>query len=209
MTSKKQSKSEDIVDGAFAVLLSEGLPPLSYDRIARAAGATRQLVRYHYPRPEDLMLALCDKMALRYMEDLTGGVAELAGADRLAFFFDYYFDLLEGTAKPRDDQVYDAMFSLSAGTPEIQGNLRGQYTLLGQTLTHEIKSCYPDIPLPSCGEISYLFVTIMYGHWKMVATLGLSEEHKHVARQAIDRIISSYLAKPEPIEGVTLWTTED
>lgn len=194
-----------IVRSAFGVLLAEGLPHLSYDRIASEAGVTRQLVRYHFADPDDLMIALCDLLAGTYREVLIQGVAGRADKDRLRVFLDFYFDLLDGVAKPRDDQVYDALFSLAAGSPTIRRNLRDQYTLLGQALTHELRTSYPAIPLASCGEIAYLFVALMYGHWKMVATLGLAPCHRFVARRAIDRIIASYARTPEPVAGVTTW----
>lgn len=208
MTDETKQKSDLIRDGAFAVLLEEGLPHLSYDRVAQAAGVTRQLVRYYFPEPDDLMLALCDRLADTYREALIEGLAQRENAQRLDLFFDFYFDLLEGARKPRDDQVYDALFSLSARAPRIRDNLRGQYTLLGQVLSHELRAQYPEISLPACGEISYLFVILMYGHWKMVATLGLSEEHRHVTRRAVDRLIDSYRADADHTPLAQLWKEE-
>ena len=207
MPNGKTTKSAEIVEGAFAVLLREGLASLSYDRVASGANVSRQLVRYYFPEPDDLMVALADRLADAYREALTDGLAGVSGPDRLNIFFDFYFDLLDGRAKPRDDQAYDALFSLAAGSAPIRENLRGQYSLLGLTLTHEIRSCYPEIPMSSCAEISYLFVTIMYGHWKMVASLGLSEDHKHIARRSIDRIIASYRVVPEPAADGSVWKT--
>lgn len=60
--SKKQSGTDNkniILDGAFATLKKHGLPMISYDRIAEAAGLSRQVVRYHFPDQEDMMVALC------------------------------------------------------------------------------------------------------------------------------------------------------
>lgn len=47
----------------------------------------------------------------------------------------------------------------------------------------------------ACREILYLFVELMYGHWKTAATLGFSENHDRVLREAIDRLIDAYLAR--------------
>lgn len=125
---------------------------------------TRQLVRYYFPQPDDLMLALCDSLAGRYRENLIEGMTGRADGDRLRFFCDFYFDLLDGKAKPRDEQDYDALFSLAAGSSRIRTALRGQYTMLGHALTHEIRTSHLEIPLESCAEISYLFVALMYWH---------------------------------------------
>ena len=87
--------------------------------------------------------------------------------------------------------------------------MRGQYTLLGQVLAHEVRLQYPDIPLPACTEISYLFVVIMYGHWKMVATLGLDKSHRLVARRAIARLIASYRHAPDASDSADVWKDAD
>lgn len=205
MTGEQSSTSQLIRKGAFEVLLNEGLPHLSYDRVAQAAGVTRQLVRYYYPNAETLMLELCDDLAARYREILLDSVADKTGADRITVFFDFYFDLLDGQAKPRDDQVYDALLSLSAGSEPIKTNLRQQYQLLGQVLSHEIKQVHQGLPIESCEEIAYLLITLMYGHWKMVATLGMNPANNRVARQAMDRLIASYLAQPDATEGTSVF----
>ncbi|MGY9050123.1 MAG: hypothetical protein ACKVKF_24600, partial [Rhodobacterales bacterium] len=50
----------------------------------------------------------------------------------------------------------------------------------------------PSLSRSACHEIGYLFVTLIYGHWKMVASLGFSENNNRVAREAVDRLIASY-----------------
>lgn len=191
MSDKADTKS-DILDAAFAVLMAEGLPAVSYERIADHMGVTRQGVRYHFPVPSDLALALCDRLADAYRDRLVAGAAEVPSDQRLDYFLDFYFDLLPDRPKPRDDQVYDAMFALAAGDPSVQQNLRGQYTLLGQVVSNEVQVQCPQLSRRDSEEISYLFVSLMYGHWKMAATLGLPEEHKSICRKAMARIIASY-----------------
>ncbi len=195
--SKRDDQRGQIVEGAAKHLLSNGPPPPPFGRIEETAGISRQLVRYYFDDADDLLLAVCDHLASAYRMALIGGVETLAGAKRLHFIFDFYFDLVADLPKPRDDQAYDAMFAFAAGSPRIRDNLRAQYTLLGQVLQLEIKMQYPELSLEDCAEISYLFVCIMYGHWKMVASLGLGEDHKLISRRAIDRIIASYAAGDE------------
>lgn len=145
------------------------------------------------------MLEVCDALAAVYREHLIAETSDKVGPDRINTFFDFYFDLIDGTAKPRDDQVYDALFSLAAGSPAIRASLRQQYQLLGQVLSHEIKQVHQSIPLESCEEIAYLMISIMYGHWKMVATLGMNPANKRIARRAIDRLIDTYISDPDPV----------
>lgn len=89
-----------IVSGALKGLQRHGLPPLSYDVIANEALATRQLVRYHFPDPDALMVAVCDRLAAGYRQLLVENAARLEGPVRLDMFLDFYFDLLDGVTKP-------------------------------------------------------------------------------------------------------------
>ncbi len=193
----RQSRRNNIVNAAYSALLKHGLPTLSYDRIAEEGGLSRQLVKYHFPNSEDLMLALCDHIALMYRKTLVTLVREAEGKDRINIFFDFYFDLLEGSPKPRDDQIYDALLSLSTASPDIRDKLGSQYTLLKDVVSQELQVSYPGLPIQACENLGYWFVCLMYGHWKMVASLGFQEGQKFVARDAIDRLLTSYVEKVE------------
>lgn len=200
------ARRRQIVEGAFAALQAHGLPHISYDRIAEFAGVTRQLMRYHYPDPDLLMKDVCDLLAARYREALVSTAGKLDGPARLNAFLDYFFDLLDGTPKPRDDRAYDALMSLSASSATVRGELAGQYRLLGEVLTHEFSLQFPDLTASAAEELSWLFVCLMYGHWKMVASLGYDESHKHVTRAAMDRLIQSYRQQPDtPGRTTGIW----
>lgn len=183
-----------IVQAAIRTIGKHGLPIPSYDLIAEEAEMSRQLIRHYFPDPEALMVSVCDGLAASYKEALMQGILKADRTERLPMFLDFYFDFLagEGLAKPADDQVYDAMFSLAAASEKVRKNLHDQYALLQFTIAHEVQISHPTLSQPACREIGYLFVAIMYGHWKLVATLGFSPDHNAVARSAIDRLIASY-----------------
>lgn len=200
------ARKQQIVEGAFRALMSNGLPPLSLDVIAAESGLTRQLIRYHFPTHESLMESVCDYLAARYSDVLTATAGQLDGPQRVEMFLDFYFDLLDGAPKPRDDQVYDAMLSLATGSPAIRENLQRQYGLLGQVLAHEFAIQYPALKGQAAAELSWLFVALMYGHWKMVASLGFSDDHRRVTRRAMDRLIRSYLSQDLPlVDEMPVW----
>ncbi|MAY87443.1 MAG: TetR family transcriptional regulator [Pseudooceanicola sp.] len=200
------TRREQIIQGAYDTLRKNGLPHLSYDSIAAETGLTRQLIRYHFSSHEDLMLEVCDLVAAVYREALISTAGQLKGPARVDAFLDFYFDLLDAKRKPRDDQVYDAMLSLATKSRPIRENLANQYRLVGQVLSHEFSVQFPDLTAQAAEELSFLFVSLMYGHWKMVASLGFSEDHRHITRQAIDRLIRSYCdMPPEPGTKRVLW----
>ena len=199
-------KRETIIRTAYAILNTEGLQALSFSTLGERTGFSRQLVRYYFPDLEALMVALCDHLAAHYRQGLVAGVAELEDGDRLGFFLDFYFDMIDPPRKPRDDQVYDGCFAFAAGSPAVRDALAGQYGLLGHVLSHEIQLRHPEMTAADAMELSYLFVCLMYGHWKMVASLGYAPEHRHVTRRAMDRLLSSYAAEERRAAAATrIW----
>lgn len=194
MADEETDRKATIIRGAFDALSRNGLPDLSYDLVAEAAGVSRQLVRYYFPDREALMMAVCDHLAQTYREALIETAGKLEGPRRIEAFLDFYFDLLDETPKPRDDQVYDAMMSVATRSETVRGALADQYGLLGQVLAHEFQVQYPEIDQRAAEELSYLFVCLMYGHWKMVASLGYAEHHRLATRTAMNRLIRSYAA---------------
>jgi AcrR family transcriptional regulator len=201
-------RKPEIVQAAIAALQKEGLPLPAYDTIAREADMSRQLIRHYFPDPEELMLAVCDALAAAYRDCMMKGIIAAGTTERLPVFLDFYFDFLSGAGvpKPVDDRVYDAMVSLATGSKRIRQTLNAQYTLLQHVIAHEIQISYPQMNQKACRELGFLFVSLMYGHWKMVASLGFSDDNNRVTRDALDRLITSYrehyvdpdLAEPPP-----------
>lgn len=201
MVELETDKKAALVEVAFEILQNGGLQALSFSTIAKTAGLSRQLVRYYFDDMEALMVALCDHLASAYRAAMIAGVVEREDSQRLEFFLDFYFDLVENPRKPRDDSAFDACLSFAAGSPAVRENLRSQYGLLGQVVSHEVQLQHPQMRSEHAMELSYLFVCLMYGHWKMVASLGYSEEHKVISRKAMSRLIASYVAHPDAPSG--------
>lgn len=206
MPKTDQRRKQQIVRAAFEALKTHGLPSISYDLIAKHGSISRQLVRYHYGNPEDLMVDVLDLMAATYRETMIMGVMQKQGQARVKLFLDFFFDMLDDTPKPADDTVFDAMMSLSVSTPRVKRALRQHYSVLGELLAREFETQYPDLTPQAAKELSFLFTSLMYGHWKMVSSLGFSREHKHITRAAMDRLIESYTkTRPETVQTVPVW----
>ncbi len=204
-TGKQVNQKTNILNATFRALKQHGLPHLSYDAIAKEANLSRQVVRYHFKDADTLMVALCDHLAAGYRDSLVSVVMNAKGEQRLELFIDYFLNIRPEFTKPEDDGVFDALFALTKGSEPLQTALRSQYMLLGQVLTHEFMLQYPHLPTQAAEEMSFLFVSLMEGHWKMVATLGLSPEHKTITRKAVDRLIQSYVnnhAEMEPLDKI-------
>jgi AcrR family transcriptional regulator len=189
----------EIVQALHTAIQREGISLPSNDQIARHGDMSRQLIRHYFASSEDTAVALCNALADTYRDCLMKGIIAADSSRRLGVFLDFYFNFLadKGLPKPADDSVYDALFALAGTSERVRKNLHDQYSLLQQTLAHEIQISHPNIPQSGCRELGYLIVVTMYGHWKMVATLGFSDDYCRVAREAIDRLIDSYAARYE------------
>ncbi|GHA38244.1 hypothetical protein GCM10007989_37740 [Devosia pacifica] len=192
--SVSEIRKPEIVQAAMAALKHRGPPLPAYDTIAKEADMSRQLIRHYFPDPEELMLAVCDALAAAYRDCMMRGIIAADKTERLPVFLDFYFNFMsdKGLPKPADDAVYDALFAFSAASPRIRRNLYEQYTLLQHTIAHEVQVSNPQLNQKACRELGFLFVSLMYGHWKMVAALGFSEDYNRVTRQSLDRLIASY-----------------
>jgi len=207
--SKHIDQKTNILNATFRALTQTGLPHLSYDAIAKEADLSRQVVRYHFKDADSLMIALCDQLATTHRDNLVTAVSNAKGEQRLNLLIDYFLNIRPDMPKPMDDTAFDALFALATGSEPVRNTLRLQYTLLGQVLTHEFMLQYPNLTTQAAEEMSYLFISLMEGHWKMVATLGFCEEHKLISRQAIDRLIHSYVDNPAEIDGLDqVWKQE-
>lgn len=67
-------KAEQILTGATQVFLQRGYERASMDRIAKAAGVSKQTLYSHFADKEDLFVALVNKMSRRRLEESFGSV---------------------------------------------------------------------------------------------------------------------------------------
>lgn len=179
-----------------------GLQALSFEAVAKQAGLSRQLVRYYFPDIESLIVELSEYLAVGYREILIAGIVEASRVERLKFFLDFFFNLAENHPMPDNLQTYDSLVAFAVGSNRVRDSLCGQYKLLGHVIVHELAVAYPGLDGRACEELSYLFVSMMHAHWSFVATLGHSPEHNRLSRQAIERLIASYLDNPSPTPGL-------
>lgn len=191
-----QNKKLQILDAATTLLTNRGLQTLSFDAIAKQAGMSRQLVRYYYTDLDLLVSDLCDHLGKVYQEILIGGIMETKPAQRLDFFLDFFFGTTQDYPMPDNLEAYDALFAYAAGSKDVKQRLRVKYRTLGQVVQHELAIVHPELSATACDELSFLFVSMMHAHWSYVATLGFSQDYNRVARNAMSRLITSYLETP-------------
>jgi AcrR family transcriptional regulator len=189
-----RDKKIQILGAATRLLRTKGLQAFSFDAVANEAGLSRQLVRYYYPSLDDLIVNLCDYLALGYQEALAAGIVNTGQVKRLDFFLDYFFGASDDHPMPDNLEVYDAFFAYAVGSKPLREHLVETYKTLEQVIVHELAIAHPQLDANACEELSFLFVSMMHAHWSFVATLGYSKKHNKITRKAFDRLIASYVS---------------
>lgn len=182
-----------ILQAATQLLNEKGLQGLSFESVANEAGLSRQLVRYYFSDLDMLVADLCDYLGNVYREMIVAGIVDVGQVERLRFFLDFLFNLAEEHPMPTNLETYDAMVAYAVGSTPVKERLCAQYKTLGQVISQELAIAHPELDSPSCEELSFLFVSMMHAHWSFVASLGFSRDHSRLIRNAIDRLIASYI----------------
>ncbi|WP_299957673.1 TetR/AcrR family transcriptional regulator [uncultured Roseobacter sp.] len=193
-TAGSPEKKLQILQAATNLIKTKGLQALSFEAVSAEAGLSRQLVRYYYSDLDMLIVALCDHLGNGYREILVAGIVEVSQVQRLGFFLDFFFDLADDHPMPDNLEVYDSLLAYAVGSDTLKNRLCDQYKTLGQVIVHELAIAHPELDGHACEELSYLFVSMMHAHWSYVASLGYSRAHSRLTRNAIDRLIASYVS---------------
>ena len=207
---QSHDRKTHILKATTKILNEKGLQGLSFESVANEAGLSRQLIRYYFSDLDMLVSELCDYLGNVYREMIVAGIVEVGQVERLRFFLDFLFDLAEGHRMPANLETYDAMVAYAVGSTQVNERLCAQYMTLGQVISQELAIAHEELDSPSCEELSFLFVSMMHAHWSFVASLGFSREHSRVTRNAIDRLIQSYIneSAAEP-RLKSVWSTND
>ena len=190
---QSQDRKTHILKATTKILNEKGLQGLSFENVASEAGLSRQLVRYYFSDLDMLVSELCDYLGNVYREMIVAGIVEVGQVERLRFFLDFLFDLVDEYRIPANLEAYDAMVAYAVGSDQVQEHLCAQYKTLGQVIAQELAIAHQELDGPSCDELSFLFVSMMHAHWSFVASLNFSRQHSRIIREAIDRLIESYI----------------
>lgn len=184
----------EIVQALSKALTDDGLSLPSNDAIAAKAGMSRQLIRHYFPDQQEMVTELTESLSSEYKQLLAKALGYVQSGDRLQFLLDFYFGQTDEKmfSKPDDDHIYDVLFAIANQVAVVRENLYQQYNLLKFTFAHEIQIKYADLSQKACEELAALIVSLMYGHWKMIKTVGFSDDLNIIAREAVDRLMQSY-----------------
>lgn len=184
----------EIVQAALRAVGRHGLPMPSYDTVAQEAGMSRQLVRHYFSDPEDLMTGVGEALAAAYRECTARHLKGIEPGDRLSMLLDICLRLTsdEPPALAGHAAAYDAMCTLATASPAINAVLARQNEFLLRVIARQLRTADARLGHDAARQIAFLLVSLIHGHWKMVAMLGFSGDYTRATRQAMDHVITSY-----------------
>jgi len=185
---KVKEPRKNILAAALSVLRKNGLPPLSHTSVSEMGDVSRQLVRYYFNTTDEMMFALCSETGDTFQERLERALEDVPGKAKL----DALLDFLCSAQWGENYAAYDAFVSLAAGSPQIRANLRGQFAVIGNVVSRELRAAYPDLDEQWADELSYIVVSQVHGHWRMVGALGFDAAHVGITRKSLRNAIDAY-----------------
>jgi AcrR family transcriptional regulator len=72
---RRRHSKDEILEGALAVALDDGLSQLTYGRVAKRLGINDRVVVYYFPTKEDLITEVLVSIGLQLQETLTPALA--------------------------------------------------------------------------------------------------------------------------------------
>lgn len=191
---QNQGTKSDIIRAATQIFVKHGLSHLPYELIASEAGTSKEAIRSFYPDPEDLAMDLCGRISAWFDEGLEKEFKKLPKAEQFTSLMNFYLGLPSKLSKSKrdDDQVINALMALASKSEDIQTELRDYYTTMQNRIAYSIKRSFSDLKPKQRDELAFQIVCLIYGHWRMVASLNFSEQYNQVARACVDRLISTH-----------------
>lgn len=184
--------------GAVSAFNKHGVAMVSYDLIAEESHMSRQLVRHYFPNAQTLMLAVCDQLsrqitvALESQADHADPMMKLNALLDVFFGNDLDFPLQFLCIEP----ARNALISMAPGNEEVRERLAQGQEVLRRALQSHIVAAYPTLQKDTAYDISYVFITMIHGHWRTSTFLGKSQSHMWNVRDAMDRLIQSHVSNP-------------
>jgi len=137
--------AQRLLEGARRLLERSGYAALTLDAVAREAGETKSLIRYHFGSKQGLLVALADWIVHDYTDRQRRLVTDvLDGEDRLRGLTESLSLMVE------DEASYRAFFDLMANLvrdPELRGRAAGLF-LMWRQLTASVLLATPAEGVP-------------------------------------------------------------
>lgn len=143
-TGAGHTQRERILDKAKSLLLQGGPDAVVLRSIADSLGMRHSNVQYYYPTREALLVAIFDKEAAKYAEQVTAAVA---AAPRREQRVEALVDTILALLRAPDTALWRLMIGMLDHNPQMAALHKKEVQIYGDVLMGELKRIFPDAPI--------------------------------------------------------------
>ena len=190
--SLKEERSAMILDAFERCVSQYGLDGSSLERIAEEAGVKRSIIRHYLGNREDLILALTERVLLKYRKMTEDMLTLLTGKDCLQTLLDILFPDVSQTTS-QDIMIMESLIMASERDERVRGLMRDWMEEYVKQFASVIQQAHPQASKEKALTIAYGIIGIYHNHDSLLP-LKLAPEYRTRARQSAELLFEGLKA---------------
>ena len=182
-------RTAEILDAMQSCVAKHGLAGTSLEMVAEPAGMKRSILRHYIGNRDDLILALANRVADSYHEDLDSMVESLTEQRRIDSVLEYLFP-----AKQRQTTesllLLESLIAASDEYPRIRELMFGYVERLITCVSEQLKIDHPDTSAKECWHVAFGVVSMCF-NYESLLPLKLPPKYSRAARDCCQRLIAT------------------
>lgn len=185
--SKKEERTEEILQAFQRCVASYGIEGSTLERIAEEAGLKRSLVRHFVGNREELVQKLADRVINQSNQQWAEFIAWLPADNPVPVLLEGLFS--EEHSDPESVLVLESLIFAAGRDPDLQQRMQRWMSVFTDDIARVLKQAFPEADEQALASVSY-GLTSLYFNLDSLAPLDMSSVYRQPARQAADILIS-------------------
>ena len=186
--SKKQERTEEILQAFQRCVARFGLEGSSLERIAEEAGLQRSLVRHFVGNRDDLIAMLADRVIAQSDAQWSAFLEMLPPQGAVEALLEGLFH--EASSDPEFVLVIESLIFASSQKPELQQLMQQWLKRFTDDVTGIIARDFPQNSAEDLSAVAFGIVSL-YFNLDSLAPIGLNDQYREPAFKAAQRLINS------------------
>ena len=182
-------RTAEILDAMQACVAKHGLAGTSLEMVAETAGMKRSILRHYIGNRDDLILALANRVADSYHDDLDAMVESLADGRRIDGILEYLFPTTQRQTT-ESLLLLDSLIAASDEYPRIRELMFGYVERLISCVSEQLKITYPDASANDCWNVAFGVVSMCF-NYESLLPLKLPPKYNRAAKDCCERLMGT------------------
>lgn len=184
-------RTEQILDAFERCVAKYGLDGSSLEKIGEEAGMKRTILRHYIGNRDDIIRALCQRMAKEWDQQLRDFELAPTGSHPKKTLMDLLFYSSEHTSD--SILVTESLIASADRYPEIGQFMRQFIDDYTEVISRRLKLIHPDSSPSKRWQVAYGILSILFNDASLIA-LNMPHKYERAARFSIERLIDSLAA---------------